>query len=236
MSAKSRSARRRAAREPAADDPSQAGPGQSASRWLLPVAGLVIAGVAILAVVLSQSGSGGAGASGGASSTPISVAPPVISGEPLPPFTQTQGDPAAGRVAPTVVGQDYAGHTVTIAPTGEPMLVIFAAHWCPHCQREVPLIQQWIDAGGAPKDIQLRSVSTAITPTAPNYPPEAWFESVGWTVPLIVDPTNTVQSAFGLTSFPFFVLIDGKGNVIERFTGEIAISDLEAKLAAVPRS
>ncbi len=139
-------------------------------------------------------------------------------------------------LAPTVVGQDYAGHTVTIAPTGKPMLVIFAAHWCPHCQREVPLIQQWINEGKAPPDVELRSVSTGIEPTAPNYPPEAWFESVGWTVPLIVDPTNSVATAYGLSSYPYFVLLDGKGAVVSRFSGEIAISDLEAVLAAVPRS
>jgi cytochrome c biogenesis protein CcmG, thiol:disulfide interchange protein DsbE len=231
MSAKSRSAKRRAAREQ-----EEAKAAQTASRWILPAVGLVVVVVGVLAVILSQAASGGSAASPGASATPIAVAPPVITGAPLPTFAQTQGDAAVGMLAPAVIGQDYAGHTVTIAPTGKPMLVIFAAHWCPHCQREIPLIQQWIDAGKAPPDIEFRSVSTAITPTAPNYPPEAWFQSVGWTVPLIVDPTNSVATAFGLSGYPFFVLLDGKGAVVSRFSGEIAITDLEAILAAVPRT
>jgi len=229
MSAKSRADRRRAAREQQAS--------KGVSRWILPIAGLVIVGVAVVAVILSQSGSGGsAGASAAPSGTPIAVGAPVITGSALPKFSGTQGDPAVGMVAPTVVGQDYAGHTVTIAPTGKPMLVVFAAHWCPHCQREIPLIQQWINDGKAPPDVDLRSVSTGIEPTAPNYPPEAWFESVGWTVPLIVDPTNSVATAYGLSSYPYFVLLDGKGDVVSRFSGEIAMSDLEALLAAVPRT
>ena len=229
MSAKSRAARRRAERE--------AQESKGASRWILPVAGLVIVGVAVVAVILSQSGSGGGSAGSVApSGTPIAVEAPVITGSSLPKFSQTQGDPAIGMLAPSVVGQDYAGHTVTIAPTGKPMLVFFAAHWCPHCQREVPLIQQWIDSGQAPPDVELRSVSTGVEPTAPNYPPEAWFKSVGWTVPLVVDPTNSVAAAYGLANYPYYVLLDGKGNVVSRFAGEVAISDLEAILAAAPRS
>jgi thiol-disulfide isomerase/thioredoxin len=115
-------------------------------------------------------------------------------------------------------------------------MVIFAAHWCPHCQREIPIVQAWVDAGGVPKDVDLISVSTAIDPTQPNYPPEAWFEREGWTLPIIVDPTNTVAAAYGLASYPYFVILDGAGNVFGRLSGEIPVADLERILAAVPRS
>jgi cytochrome c biogenesis protein CcmG/thiol:disulfide interchange protein DsbE len=229
MTAKSRSARRRAAREQQER--------QTATRWLLPAVGALVAVVAIVAVVLSQSGSGGGGeASGAPSASPVVVAAPQISGSALPALADPNSDAAVGMIAPTVSGHDYSGNAVSIAPTGKPMLVIFAAHWCPHCQREIPLIQQWINEGKAPTDVDLRSVSTGITPTAPNYPPEAWFQRVGWTVPLVVDPTNSVAQAYGLSSYPFFVLLDGKGNVVQRFTGEITMDQLGQILAAAPRS
>lgn len=228
MTAKSRAARRAAARQ--TPPPKQ----PSAAKWLLPGAGLVIAAVAVIAIVLSQGGAGPV-----ASASPSAVAPstpPVITGTPLPRFTATVGDPAKGLAAPTVQGHDYQGKPVEIAPSGRPTLVIFAAHWCPHCQRELPLVQAWIDAGNAPDDIDLVSVSTGVEPTAPNYPPEAWFERIGWTVPVITDPTDSVAAAYGLAGYPYFVLLDGSGNVVTRMSGEVPIADLQAMLAAAPRS
>ena len=114
-------------------------------------------------------------------------------------------------------------------------MVIFAAHWCPHCQREIPLIQDWVDGGGLPDDVDIVTVSTGIEPTAPNYPPEAWFEREGWTAPIIVDETGSVATAYGLASYPYFVILDGAGTVFARFVGEIPTADLERILASVPR-
>lgn len=221
----SRSSRREAAR--------QADRRRSASRWLLPAAGLLIAAVAVIAIVANWSGST-AGASAGPSTVPAT--PPTITGASLPSFKQTTGDAADGLAAPVVQGRDYQGIPVGIAPSGKPTVVIFVAHWCPHCQNEVPVIQAWINAGHAPKDVDLVSVSTAIDPTAPNYPPEAWLEREGWSVPVIVDPTNTAAQAYGLTAYPFFVLLDGKGHVFTRLSGEIATKDLNTVIAAIPRS
>jgi cytochrome c biogenesis protein CcmG, thiol:disulfide interchange protein DsbE len=224
MTKESRASRREAARRQQQ---------RSASRWLLPLAGLAVVVVAIVAIVLGQ---GSSTPTTSAAPSAAAVVQPTITGAPLPAFTGAVSDPAKGLAAPVVHGSDYHGAAVAIAPTGRPTMVIFAAHWCPHCQREVPLIQAWIDAGGAPADVDLVSVSTAIDPSRPNYPPEAWFEREGWTIPIIVDPTNTVAEAYGLASYPYFVLLDRSGDVFARLTGEIPITDLEQILAAVPRS
>jgi cytochrome c biogenesis protein CcmG, thiol:disulfide interchange protein DsbE len=225
MTSKSRSSRRDATRKGPEPTPPV--------RWVLPVAGLVIALAAVIAIVLSQSGSGAA-----ASVEPSAavVTPPTITGTPLPDFSATADDPAKGQAAPVVAGHDYQGNAVGIDPSGKPTLVIFAAHWCPHCQREIPIIQAWIDAGSAPAGVDLVSVSTGIDPSLPNYPPEAWFERVGWTVPVIVDPTSSVAAAYGLTSYPYFVLLDGEGKVVSRASGELSMPDLEALLATATGS
>jgi thiol-disulfide isomerase/thioredoxin len=231
MTRSSRASRREAARRQEQQ--------RSASRWLLPAAGIVIAVVAVIAVVLGQgspapgaSPSASSGSSGGAV---VPAGPPTITGSPLPTFTGALDDPAKGLAAPIVEGHDYAGNPVGIAPNGEPIMVIFAAHWCAHCQREVPLIQDWVDAGRVPSDVDLVLVSTGIDPNAPNYPPEEWLARDGWTAPVIVDPTDTVAAAYGLASYPYFVILDGEGKVFARLNGEIPVSDLERILAAVPR-
>lgn len=224
MTSKSRASRREAARHQ---------PGPSASRWLLPVVGVGIAVVALAAIILSQ-GASGAGASPAPSF--VAAVPPTITGEALPPFQDSIGDTAKGLAAPVVKGQDYQGEPVEISPSGRPTIVVFAAHWCSHCQREIPILQDWVDAGRLPADVDMIAVSTAIEPKQPNYPPEEWFASEGWTSPIIVDPTNTVATAYGLTSYPFFTILDGAGNVFARLAGEVPVSDLEQILAAVPRT
>jgi thiol-disulfide isomerase/thioredoxin len=225
MTSQSRPSRRESARQKESKKP--------ASRWLLPVVGVVILGVAVLALILSQ-GASGPGASAVSSSVP--AVEPTITGDSLPAFTETIGDVAKGLVAPVVKGQDFQGKLVEIAPNGKPTMIAFLAHWCPHCQREVPVIQGWVTAGRAPADVNMVSVITAIDPTAPNYPPDTWLAREGWTVPVIVDPTSTVGKAYGLSSYPFFVILDGTGKVFVRLSGEIPVIDLEKILASVPRS
>ena len=168
---------------------------------------------------------------------PSTAGPPVITGTPLPAFTSATDDPAKGMAAPVVQGHDHQGAPVAIEPTGRVQMVIFAAHWCPHCQREIPLIQDWVDGGGLPDDVDIVTVSTGIEPTAPNYPPEAWFEREGWTAPghRRRDRIRSRQ-AYGLASYPYFVILDGAGNVFARFVGEIPTDDLEQILATVPRT
>ena len=36
----------------------------------------------------------------------------------------------------------------------------------------------------------------------PNYPPDVWLASEGWTLPVLVDPTNSVAQAYGLSAYP----------------------------------
>lgn len=220
-----------------------------ATRWLLPgliAAAVVVAGV--LAIVLSGGGrstdggsssvppsgrSGGATASGSAAAIP----PPAISGTPLPGFPGSgAADPAAGQPAPEVTGTDFEGTPVSIKADGRPKVLLFLAHWCPHCQREVPVVQAWANAGGVPAGVDVMAVVTSIDPSAPNYPPDAWLEREGWTSPVIVDPSNTVAEAYGLTAFPFWVFVGPDGTVRARLIGELTAPDLEAAIRGLTPS
>ena len=125
--------------------------------------------------------------------------------------------------APTVQGASFDGSPVAIQPNGRPTAIVFVAHWCPHCQREVPVIQSWINANGMPQGVDFVSVATGIDPSGPNYPPDAWLAREGWTLPVIVDPTNSVAMAYGLSAYPYWVFLDGEGKVVSRTTGELTM-------------
>lgn len=229
MTSKSRDSRRSAAR----DRDRVAG----RNRWFLPVlgGGLLVA-AAIVAIVLSGNGSGGGSSalpsgSAVASASGVAGAEPVVTGAPLAAFTDSSSDTSVGQVIPAVTSP-----TGSITLDGRPKVLIFLAHWCSHCQNEVPVVQAWLDQGGLPADVDLISVSTSIDPTLPNYPPEAWLTREGWTPPVIVDPGNVVANAFGLSAFPYFVFVNGDGTVKGRLTGELPIADIETIIGSLTRS
>lgn len=210
-------------------------PTAPASRWVLAAGGLVVVAAAVIAIVLSQrpttptSGSSTlppASASAGASTAP---------GARLPDFVATANDPAIGQAIPEVRGQDFTGNAVSISADGRPKLLLFIAHWCPHCQREVPVVQAWVNAGRLPEQVELVSIATAIDPNRPNFPPDAWLAGEHWTPPVVVDSDNSVAARYGLTAFPFWVVVDANGKVVERLTGELTTDQLDALVAAASR-
>ena len=93
-----------------------------------------------------------------------------VVGEPLPQFTSEEGDTAVGMAAPVVNGTGFAGNAISTSH-GTPMLIVFLAHWCPHCQREVPLLVEWEKSGAVPAGIDVIAVATGTDAANPNYPP-----------------------------------------------------------------
>lgn len=139
----------------------------------------------------------------------------------LPAFDRPEGDGAVGLPAPAVSGFGFGGEPQEIMDDGTPKVIVFLAHWCPHCQREVPSVQAYLDANGLPAGVDLISVATAIDETRPNYPPDTWLEREGWKPRVIVDPDDAIASAYGLTAFPYYVFVREDGNVDFRISGEL---------------
>jgi cytochrome c biogenesis protein CcmG, thiol:disulfide interchange protein DsbE len=129
---------------------------------------------------------------------------------------------------PEVSSTDYTNEATAIEKDGRPKVLLFLAHWCPHCQAEVPVVQAWIDAGLAPGDVDIVSVATAINSARPNYPPSDWFERENWTPPVLMDDSSSsIGQAFGVTAYPFWVFVDSDGEVTARASGQIGIDTLE---------
>lgn len=137
-------------------------------------------------------------------------------------------DPAVGQAAPTLRGEDLDGEKVTAPTTGKATVVLFLAHWCPHCQAEVPVLQDWIDAGNQPDDVDLVGVATAMNEARPNYPSSDWLEREGWTSPVIADADAQAMAAYGLSAFPFWVAVGADGQVVKRVTGELTADQITA--------
>ena len=146
-----------------------------------------------------------------------------VEGDALAPLTGSGADPAAGQDAPSLSSVAADGTTITIDPSqdGRPVVLFFLAHWCPHCQAELPVLVDLQDQG-AFDEVRAVAVLTGTTSSRPNFPPSAWLDDEGWAGERFFDDEDSsAANAFGLTSFPFAVFIDRDGAVAGRAAGEI---------------
>lgn len=198
--------------------------------WLLPA--VLVAGVAVLliaAVVVTRLGGAGVGGGDGLAQT----RPVTVAGAALPTLESPESDPAVGTVAPTVTGSTFEGRPVQIGGTGRPVMVLFVAHWCPHCQREVPLLAPELGRV-TPAGVDVITVSTSVRDSDPNYPPSAWLKREGWPGTVLADDTGaSTADAYGLSGFPYFLLLDRDSKVVARTSGEKTVPDVEAMLKRI---
>jgi thiol-disulfide isomerase/thioredoxin len=151
----------------------------------------------------------------------------TTTGSPLPELT-TSTDTSVGTPAPVLEGQTLDGSAISVGGPGEPTVVAFLAHWCPHCQAELPRLVALADADGF-EGVRVVVVLTGTDADAPNLPPAAWLEDEGWTGDVLVDDEEfTAASAYGLGNYPYLVAVDADGNVAARTSGEHSTDELTA--------
>lgn len=170
--------------------------------------------------------------------------PMDVSGEPLPPLESPKpnpDDPAIGMPAPVFVGYDLDGNAITIDATRQgPTMIVVLAHWCPHCNAEVPIYKQLYDSQAFPDDLNVIAILAGSTPQQPNWPPGEWIRSKNWPYPAMFDGIETVtvddeeQPApiamryLGGSGYPFVVMVGDDGTVLSRWGGEATYEQIEA--------
>jgi len=158
----------------------------------------------------------------------------TVEGVALPRFSEGDVDAAVGQTAPVITGVGFTGIPVTTRP-GTPMMLVFLAHWCPNCQREVPQLVEWERSGDVPSELDVIAIATGTDPASPNFPPSQWLarEQFPTLWPVMVDNAKfDAANAFGLSAYPYFVLIDAEGKVVQRLTGETPSEQLREIIRA----
>jgi len=140
-------------------------------------------------------------------------------------------DPALGQAIPTVSGVDLDGNPMTIAADGVPKAIAFLAHWCTHCQAEVPRVTDWVAQTGGIPGTEIVAVTTSIDPLRGNYPPDAWLKDEAWpAVTMRDDNAGSAHLAYGAGGFPYWVFVNAGGEVVARTAGELDIATFESLL------
>lgn len=192
----------------------------------------VILVVAVGIALLSSSGGDDAAEGGVDGGQLLSTAGVTATGAQLPPLPESGDDPAVGTAAPTLEGVSPAGQGTAVG-FDQPTLIAFMAHWCPHCQAELPELVELAESGDL-DELDAVVVLTGTDESAPNYPPGPWVDREGWTGRVLLDDeSGTAASAFGLSSYPFLVLVDEDGNVVDRNAGGLGLDGLREFVAQV---
>jgi len=204
---------------------------RTGNRWVFPAVIAVVVVVGIVAVILVATGGGNAKkASGvGAKATTEVAAEVTVTGTKLPAYAAGKADPAIGLAAPKLGSVDFQGTNVEAGGvTGKPYAMVFLAHWCPHCQAEVPRLVSLAKAGKI-AGVDVTGVATGTSKDYPNYPPSAWLDREGWPFGVMVDDArSTAADAYGLAGYPYMVFVDAQGKVVGRTSGEVAPADVTA--------
>jgi cytochrome c biogenesis protein CcmG, thiol:disulfide interchange protein DsbE len=208
----------------------------------------IIAVAAVVAILVSRGGddtvstdattttAAAAGATSVASAGPVAseVQPVTVDGTAMSPMPDSPADDTdIGQPVPALSGAGFDGKPVAITPGADgKMMVVFLAHWCPHCQREVPRLVQWIADGKSPSDVRIVAIATQTSKDSPNYPPSKWLAKEQWPADVMADSTTfDAAAAYGAPGWPYIVLINADGTLAARTSGEISMDDLSKLIA-----
>ena len=173
---------------------------------------------------------------GGAAVLEVSASLDVV-GEPLPPLEDPNADAAVGLAAPVITGQQFDGTDITIGDeTDGPTMLVFLAHWCPHCNDEIPEIVKLRDQGDLPDSLNIVGVSTAVVEDRENYPPSEWIVEKDWTWPVLADTIDAEAfQLYGGTGFPYTVILNSDGSVKARTSGSSSAAEIKDWIDAALR-
>ncbi len=136
-------------------------------------------------------------------------------------------DSASGKISPKI---DYKlDNKISITyPENSPTILLFVAHWCPHCQEELPEVIKWIETEDIiTKGVKIVLIVTGIDSTKQNYPPDEWLFNEQWKYPVIYDDNqNSIAEHFGVKYFPSWVFTENDGLIAFTHAGRIGIEEL----------
>ncbi|MDA2970280.1 MAG: TlpA disulfide reductase family protein [Actinomycetota bacterium] len=146
----------------------------------------------------------------------------TISGDALPEYAgENDINISVGLQAPLFSGPDQNSEIISLEKNGKSKILLFLAHWCPHCQAEVPIVQEYIDTFGLPADVEVIGILTSIDRSRDNYPPHDWLVEEGWSETQIYDLDREIGTVYGLNAFPYWVTLDKDLKVVNRVTGKL---------------
>jgi thiol-disulfide isomerase/thioredoxin len=197
----------------------------------------------VVLVVVGIAGAVALGTSGGSSETSTDTVVTVPGGvQPaeyqkvsatgglLAPLPESGADTETGKSVAVLKGYDLQGRPISIDPAGEgkATLVVFLAHWCQFCNREIPVLNKWRESGEVPTGLRVVGVTTGSKADQANWPPSKWLTAMKWPFEVMADSeAQEAARAYGVGGYPFMAFVGANGKITARTSGEVPVEQLQ---------
>ncbi len=141
-----------------------------------------------------------------------------------------------GDAAPDFTVSSTGGPFTLSTSSGRPTMLEVFATWCPHCQREAPIISRLAaEFKGRVNVVGVDGSPYAIDESSPETQNDVvnWADKFGATYPVAYDQNLDVAHKYLQGGFPTVVLIGTDGKVQSIRSGEMPPSDIETALNAM---
>lgn len=142
-----------------------------------------------------------------------------------------------GQPAPNFEVSTTAG-LFDLSAVSKPVFLEVFATWCPHCQREVPVVERlYRKYGSRVAFVAVSGSDTGMDGTSPSsqFDVLTWARRFNAGYPVAYDPLLNVANLYLQGGFPTFAMIDQNKKVRYLTSGEVSYHDLDAAVAAVLR-
>lgn len=193
------------------------------------LAAIAVVAIAVAIIASSAGGGSGTGPIQASRSADVSVSGPPRSqllavGDAVPSFSapgfhmEASGD-----------GYSISHGTVDWADyQGSPTVLSIWASWCPHCQKELPILSEVVAKF---PNVKLVTLVTSIG-AHPGPTPNGYLADHGLTFPAAIDDARgTLAQALGVLGFPTLYFVDSDGKVTFAQDGEVPAGVLQEQLS-----
>lgn len=160
----------------------------------------------------------------------VLLRPQLFVGVPAPVVDGDVDRLAVGDVVPTISGGDFERRQVVIDPSTGAKVLLFAAHWCDHCQAELEMLEEARQTGELDLGVPLVVISTRHIPGV-RWPPDEALDLHDAPDAVLVDTDSSLAQTFDVQSVPQWFFLDEDGRIVAEQTGELALVDIQKYVA-----
>jgi peroxiredoxin len=137
-------------------------------------------------------------------------------------FAEKDKTPQEGDQAPDFSLSSLEGGIVSLSDfEGKAVMLNFWGTFCEPCVKEMPLIQQYYEQY---QDQNL--VVLGVNLDEPEVTVRGFVDELDLTFPIVLDK-NIVRKQYGVSHYPTTIFINGQGEIIKKFVGEMKEKDLK---------
>ena len=148
----------------------------------------------------------------------------------LPAYAANTDPLAVGALAPSI-SEPTAKGTFDSSKSAKPFVVEFFAVWCPHCQHEVPVVNELESADGDRVDVIAIPASAFgfdHSSSLSQADIDRFSQQFNVKYPIGFDGFFSTAFDYGVAAYPTFYVVDASRHVVAVEAGEVPFDKLQA--------